>query len=51
MGKGLYEKHGYREVDSFTLDLSKYRVEKSNGAHLYTTYFMIRPANVTPKQQ
>jgi hypothetical protein len=49
MGKRLYERHGFQEVDSFTLDLAKYRVLKDGSsrsgkfeADLYNTTIMLR---------
>lgn len=42
MGKPLYERHGFKEIDSFTLDLDKYRVSKVGRPDLYTTSLMIR---------
>jgi GNAT superfamily N-acetyltransferase len=42
MGKELYERYGYTEIDSFALDLSKYRVPKCSEPELYTTSLMLR---------
>lgn len=42
MGKALYARYGYRETDSFTLDLSKYRIQTCSEPELYTTSIMIR---------
>lgn len=42
MGKALYEKHGFEELDSFSLDLDSYRLDRRGQKDLYTTSFMVR---------
>lgn len=42
MGKALYERHGFREIDSFTLDMAKYMPNQSPEMKLYTTSIMLR---------
>ncbi|KAK9896416.1 acyl-CoA N-acyltransferase [Cystobasidium minutum MCA 4210] len=43
MGKALYEKHGFEQVDSFTLDMARYTSSaEKEDMQLYTTSIMIR---------
>lgn len=41
MGKPLYRRYGYKEIDSFTLDLSKYRLGQCGEPELHKTCIML----------